>query len=118
MPYYVVYTNEYDAPRTSPFFAPTVGKAKSEVWHSSYMEWGVPYTSVRARKVPAPAIDFSYINQYYGLNVRAGSLVKFDGKSGEVVGTSGPHLKVYMHEGHYKGRVVICHPTSEMIYES
>lgn len=117
MPYYRIYITEPD--RGEVVFAETLGKAKSEALRSVYDDCGVSYTALRGRLCEkTPKVDFSYINQYYGLNVRAGSLVKFDGKSGEVVGTSGPHLKVYMHEGHCKGRVVICHPTWEMRYVS
>lgn len=116
MPYYNIYIE--DPTHAHTVFGETLGKAKSEALRSIYDDLGIPYTALRGHlSEKTPKVDFSYVNQYYNLNVRAGSLVKFDGKSGEVVGTSGPHLKVYMHEGHYKGRVIICHPTSEMVYE-
>ena len=116
MPYYRIYITEPD--RGEVVFAETLGKAKSEALRSVYDDLGIPYTALRGRLCDkTPKVDFSYFKQYYDLDLKAGTLCKFDNDPGEVVGEDGPYLKVYMKEGYYKGKVITCHPISEMRYE-
>lgn len=37
--------------------------------------------------------NFDYINSYYGLNIKRGTIASYKGKRGKVVGTSSAHVK-------------------------
>lgn len=115
MPYYITYVGEVRD--TIGSFYTTPGKAKYNDWKHCYREWGVPYTSVRVRKVTPPEIDFSWVCRQYNLKLKTLHPCKYDGDAGEVVGTANALLQVYMHEGRHKGQVIYCHPTWRMEYE-
>jgi len=61
--------------------------------------------------------QFDYINNYYGLNVKRGSVVRFscrgEKKMGSVLSSNGAHIFIRTEDG---DRVGPCHPTWEIEY--
>lgn len=59
--------------------------------------------------------QFDYINRYYGLSVRRGTMLKFRGRPCVVTSADGAHLRVRPLDGLGKKRLLL-HPTWEVEY--